>query len=254
MDKTHTDFLQECEAELALLKERVAALEEKLSAWKAEVREADVPETDIPEADLPEEDVPEADIPETDLVEAALPPVDLPSEDFPPVDFAPVDEAAVEEASAGDVPVEATVQDAAPVDFTDVEMDGEAFGPEVLSAPEETPVEVPAADVPAADVPAEEEAPAPLEPDDTADLPWRKDRPGLQVKNIRSGISLYDRALFIGTLFKEDFTLYDNTIRELNELTTLDQAVDYIRRHFPDWNLHSDVVYSFMMAIRKKLG
>ena len=189
MDKTHTDFLQECEAELALLKERVAALEEKLSAWKAEAQEADIPETDMP-----------------------------------------------------------------PVDFTDVEMVGEAFGPEVLSVPEETPVEVPAADVPAADVPAGEEAPAPLEPDDTADLPWRKDRPGLQVKNIRSGISLYDRALFIGTLFKEDFTLYDNTIRELNELTTLDQAVDYIRRHFPDWNLHSDVVYSFMMAIRKKLG
>lgn len=239
MDKTHTDFLQECEAELALLKERVAALEEKLSAWKAEAQEADVPEADIPEADLPEEVVPEADIPETDM-----PPVDL-----PPVDFAPVDEAAVEEASAGDVLVEAAVQDAAPVDFTDVEMDGEAFGPEVLSVPEEAPVEVPADDVP-----AEEEAPAPLEPDDTADLPWRKDRPGLQVKNIRSGISLYDRALFIGTLFKEDFTLYDNTIRKLNELTTLDQAVDYIRRHFPDWNLHSDVVYSFMMAIRKKLG
>ena len=194
MDKTHTDFLQECEAELALLKERVAALEEKLSAWKAEAQEADVPEADIPPEDLP------------------------------------------------------------PVDFTDVEMDGEAFGPEILSAPEEAPVEVPAADVPAADVPAEEEAPVTLEPDDTADLPWRKDRPGLQVKNIRSGISLYDRALFIGTLFKEDFTLYDNTIRELNELTTLDQAVDYIRRHFPDWNLHSDVVYSFMMAIRKKLG
>lgn len=199
MDKTHTDFLQECEAELALLKERVAALEEKLSAWKAEAQEADVPEADIPEADMP--------------------PMDL-----PPVDFAPVD-------------------------FTDVEMDGEAFGPEVLSVPEEAPVEVPADDVP-----AEEEAPAPLEPDDTADLPWRKDRPGLQVKNIRSGISLYDRALFIGTLFKEDFTLYDNTIRKLNELTTLDQAVDYIRRHFPDWNLHSDVVYSFMMAVRKKLG
>ena len=244
MDKTHTDFLQECEAELALLKERVAALEEKLSAWKAEAQEADVPEADIPEADLPEADIPEAD----------MPPVDLPSEDLPPVDFAPVDEAAVEEASAGDVPVEAAVQDAAPVDFTDVEMDGEAFGPEVLSAPEEAPVEVPAADVPAADVPAEEEAPATLEPDDTAGLPWRKDRPGLQVKNIRSGISLYDRALFIGTLFKEDFTLYDNTIRKLNELTTLDQAVDYIRRRFPDWNLHSDVVYSFMMAIRKKLG
>ena len=83
---------------------------------------------------------------------------------------------------------------------------------------------------------------------------WRKDKPGLKVKNIRSGISLYDRALFIGTLFKEDFSLYENTIRDLNEFVSLDQAVDYIRTHFPEWNLHSDVVYNFMMSIRKKLG
>ena len=37
-------------------------------------------------------------------------------------------------------------------------------------------------------------------------------------------------------------------------IPALDQAVDYIRTHFPEWNLHSDVVYNFMMSIRKKLG
>ena len=90
--------------------------------------------------------------------------------------------------------------------------------------------------------------------DDTLGLPWRKDKPGLQVKNIRSGISLLDRALFIGTLFKEDFALYDKTIADLNGMSSLDQAVSYIREHFPSWNLKSDVVYHFMMSIRKKLG
>ena len=90
--------------------------------------------------------------------------------------------------------------------------------------------------------------------DDTIGLPWRKDKPGLQVKNIRSGISLLDRALFIGTLFKEDFVLYDQTIADLNAMSTLDEAVSYIREHFPSWNLKSDVVYHFMMSIRKKLG
>ena len=72
--------------------------------------------------------------------------------------------------------------------------------------------------------------------------------------NIRSGISLYDRALFIGTLFKEDYALYDKTIGELNGLSSLDEAVDYLLDRFPDWNLKSDIVYNFMMAIRKKLG
>ena len=28
----------------------------------------------------------------------------------------------------------------------------------------------------------------------------------------------------------------------------------YVAARFPDWNFGSDVVYSFMMAIRKKLG
>ncbi len=96
-------------------------------------------------------------------------------------------------------------------------------------------------------------APEPV-PDDTAGMAWRKDKPGLAVKNIRSGISLYDRALFIGTLFKEDYALYDATIANLNTLASLDQAVAYIKEHFPDWDLGSNVVYNFMMALRKKLG
>ena len=102
--------------------------------------------------------------------------------------------------------------------------------------------------------PAPEPKPAPAPHPETERLPWRLDKPGISVKNIRSGISLYDRALFIGTLFKEDYALYDKTIGELNELSSLDEAVDYLLQRFPDWNLKSDIVYNFMMAIRKKLG
>lgn len=174
MEKSQTDFVQECLAEIAALKERIAALEEKLGTY---------------------EEVP----------------------------------------------------DDTPVDFTDMDMKEEVPAPAVQD------VVVPAS---SEDLPSEEPAtpviPAP--DDETANLPWRKDKPGLRVKNIRSGISLYDRALFIGTLFKEDYSLYENTIRDLNEFVSLDQAVDYIRKHFPQWNLHSDVVYNFMMSIRKKLG
>ena len=115
--------------------------------------------------------------------------------------------------------------------------------PQPAPEPEPEPAPAPAASAPS----------APLE-DETANLPWRKDKPGLSVKNIRSGISLLDRALFIGTLFKEDFALYDQTIADLNAMESLDEAVDYIRERFPSWNLKSDVVYHFMMSIRKKLG
>ena len=116
---------------------------------------------------------------------------------------------------------------------------------EVVEGPEPTPEPEPE--------PAPKPAPVLPRPE-TERLPWRLDKPGLSVKHIRSGISMYDRALFIGTLFKEDYALYDKTIGELDALTSLDEAVDYLLERFPDWNLKSDIVYNFMMAIRKKLG
>ena len=126
--------------------------------------------------------------------------------------------------------------------------------PEPVQQPVPEPVEGPVEAVKAVETPAPV-APKPAVPrPDTERLPWRLDKPGMAVKNIRSGISLYDRALFIGTLFKEDYALYDKTISELNGLASLDEAVDYILDRFPDWNLKSDIVYNFMMAIRKKLG
>ena len=126
-----------------------------------------------------------------------------------------------------------------------------------ISAPEVSVLEPepePAAEPEPAPAPAPAPAPVSAEPDPTAQLPWRKDKPGMAVKNIRSGISLLDRALFIGTLFKEDFALYDQTIADLNAMSSLDEAVAYIREKFPHWNLKSDVVYHFMMSVRKKLG
>ena len=123
--------------------------------------------------------------------------------------------------------------------------------PETAAAPEPDPVPEPEP-IPE---PEPEPKPAPAAPHpETEKLPCRLDKPGLSVKHIRSGISMYDRALFIGTLFKEDYALYDKTIGELDALTSLDEAVDYLLNRFPDWNLKSDIVYNFMMAIRKKLG
>ena len=141
--------------------------------------------------------------------------------------------------------------------------------PEPLPEPEPEPVPVPEPEpepTPAA-APEPEPEPEPVpEPEparpkgrslsDLASerLAWKTDFPGIRVRNIRSAISLVDRAQFIAKLFGEDYSLYDSTISALNEVATLDEAVTYVTGHFPDWNLGSDIVYSFMMAIRKKLG
>lgn len=141
----------------------------------------------------------------------------------------------------------------APVDLSDV-----VVLPDLPEEPQ--PVPEPTVPVEEPEAPAEEE-PAPQETAPKRELRrisgeyrWQKDRPGAPVKNIRSGISLYDRALFINTLFNEDFSLYDETVAALNACESFDEAVDYLLGTFPDWNYGGDAVYAFMMAIRKKLS
>jgi hypothetical protein len=214
MENNRTEILREIESELASLKRQVLALEEKVEA----LRQAPAhEETPVEESDFTDMEIGISDLQEEPVVRPAHQPAPEPVQQ----------------------PVPEPVQQPAP---------------EPVQQPVPEPVEGPVEAVKAVETPAPV-APKPAVPrPDTERLPWRLDKPGMAVKNIRSGISLYDRALFIGTLFKEDYALYDKTIGELNGLTSLDEAVDYILERFPDWNLKSDIVYNFMMAIRKKLG
>ena len=208
MENNRTEILQELEAELASLKEKVRAFEDKLEAFRQLPQEETVEESDFTDMEIGVPDLPEPEPVVEPEPEPVLEPEPIPE---------PVEEPVVE-------PVEE---------------------PEPVLEPESVPEPVEAPEAP---------KPAPVPRPETERLPWRLDKPGMSVKNLRSGISLYDRALFIGTLFKEDYALYDKTISELNALSSLDEAVDYLLERFPDWNLKSDIVYNFMMAIRKKLG
>ena len=227
MENNRTVILQEIEAELASLKQQILALEDKVAALRAE-----------PAEDLPVDESDFTDM-EIGIVDIADEPTPAPEPEPAPV-AEPVE--VVEEPTLKPVaePVPEPVAEPAAVIEELVE--------EPVLAPEPEPAPAPMPEP----APAPKSAPAPHP--ETERLPWRLDKPGFSVKNIRSGISMYDRALFIGTLFKEDFALYDKTIGELNALTSLDEAVDYIVTRFPEWDLKSGIVYNFMMAIRKKLG
>ena len=86
-----------------------------------------------------------------------------------------------------------------------------------------------------------------------ADYAWRRDMPGTPVKDIRSAISLNDRVIFINLLFNEDAQTFVNVLTDINSMEALDQVVEYVRVKFPDWDLASDLVYRFMMAVRRKV-
>ena len=202
-------------SEIESLKKRISTLEESVVAMKAEMESAPVETPSEPVSEDVDIDIDIVDIPESE------------PEDLPPFEEKPAENVS---------PVEVDLPMAEP----ELPVASEAAEPE--SEIEVKPLPVP-----------ESEQKKSLKTVDGS-YAWQSAKPGMPVKNLRSAISLFDRALFINTLFKEDYSLYDKTISELNQVASFPEAIDYILTNFPDWNLASDVVYSFMMALRKKLG
>ena len=82
---------------------------------------------------------------------------------------------------------------------------------------------------------------------------WRTDMPGSPVKDIRSAISLNDRILFINILFGQDPMAFQDALTKINQMSTLDEAIEYVAAECPQWDMESETVYRFMMAVRRKI-
>ena len=164
--------------------------------------------------------------------------VDLPVAE--PVDepvIAPIDEP-VEEPVVEQV--EEQVEDDDDLPFGDFIIEEEEQKPEPVAAEPEPVAEEPHQEAAVIDVMTQKQA-------------WRTDMPGLPVKDIRSAISLNDRVLFINYLFHEDPMTFMETLGKINQMTSLDEVVAYLAGEHKDWDFSSDVVYRFMMAVRRRI-
>lgn len=291
MENTREEILAAIRQELSELKNQVSALEARLAAIESE-SPADPSESavetpaafddammaisidDIMDVDFGEPEVAyEPVVEEPEAEEPSEEPEDVVSDDAEQI-------AAIEDEIFGDVevPAEAAVEE--PAEETVEPEDAPVEEP--AAAPVEEPVEEQIA------APVEEDLPEsfPEEDDEPSFMDifgmaqsdegtlnakhragkkkavmdvmatkeaWRSDMPGSPVKDIRSAISLNDRILFIRTLFDEDPVIFQDTIAEVNEIATLDEAVEYLKEHNPAWDFDSDVVYRFMMAVRRKI-
>ncbi|MBQ2873662.1 MAG: hypothetical protein IJE85_00030 [Bacteroidales bacterium] len=188
-------------------------------------------------------------------------PLDLPEASEAPVEVTgeEADEAVAEE----------TVQ---AVEQLTEEDDDLPFGEMPVEIPVEVPVEIPAEPVQVEpeddDLPGIFDEPEPvtvaakaavaarptLNDSLAADQAWRRDMPGPSVRDIRSAISLNDRVIFINQLFEEDAQAFVNALSDINQMTTLDEVVEYLAARYPQWNMNSDLVYRFMMAVRRKIS
>lgn len=260
MENREQEILSEIKSMMASIRSQL----EKLDAKMAELQQVVDPEGF--EANSIDIEIDEADmIPAVETVEALEIPlvVEVPAEPMeePVIETVPEPEAAVEEPVA---PVEAPAEE--PVE-------------EPVQEPEDKPAEIPAADdddLPFGDLPEEDDDDLPAifaEPETVtvaskaaetakptindkmaADQAWRKDMPGTPVRDIRSAISLNDRVIFINHLFDEDAQAFVDALGKINSMQTLDEVVEFIASGYPQWDLNSELVYRFMMAVRRKVG
>ena len=257
MENREQQILSEIKAMMASIRSQLEILDAKMAELQQSV---DPQEIDMSPIDLDLADFSEVKVEEVSA-EAVGADDDLPFDDVPePEVEVCVPEPAVEESEP-----EAEAEESEP------EAEVEESEPETDAVEDVEPVESA----------VEEDLPVAEEEDDDDDLPifaepevvapqlrkpkpavidtmtdrqaWRTDMPGTPVKDIRSAISLNDRIFFINYLFNEDPMAFQEALTRINQMGSLDEVVEYVTSDFPEWNMESDVVYRFMMAVRRRI-
>ena len=127
---------------------------------------------------------------------------------------------------------------------------------EPTAEPEPEPVvELPIVEpvVEPAPAPAPEPAPAPAPQPAPRPVPQQTSLFGTAVEDIRQAISLGDRFLFQRELFAGNGELMQKTLDEINTLSSLGEAMGYVRDNF-DWDKDSTAVQLFENVLKRRFG
>ena len=118
--------------------------------------------------------------------------------------------------------------------------------PVVEPAPASAPEPAPEVKVePGVEVKVEKPAPRPV--------PQQTSLFGTAVEDIRQAISLGDRFLFQRELFAGNGELMQKTLDEINTLSSLGEAMGYVRDNF-DWDKDSTAVQLFENVLKRRFG
>lgn len=131
---------------------------------------------------------------------------------------------------------------------------------QVVEAPTAEPEPEPVVELPIVE-PVVEPAPAPAPEPTPAPAPQPAPRPvpqqtslfGTAVEDIRQAISLGDRFLFQRELFAGNGELMQKTLDEINTLSSLGEAMGYVRDNF-DWDKDSTAVQLFENVLKRRFS
>lgn len=256
MDMDRNEIIEELRREIAEIKSRVAVLEDKLAALENDkadpVEHIDLEQENIlPDiAEIADVAVPvEAPVVEPAVEEVEVKPVAEDIEDMPEETVVPAGETAEEtEAQEIEDMPEADVQDNAGEDLPGDD-GGSLFG----GFGEVEPALAKTRSVKTVNDANSSRVHKTIGESHTGTRAWLTDMPGPEVKDVRSAISLNDRVMFISSLFREDSMLFQDVVSKINAQTSIDKVTSYLEETFPEWNMDSELVYRFMMAVRRKI-
>lgn len=247
MDMDRNEIIEELRREIAEIKSRVAVLEDKLAALENDKADP-VEHIDLEQENILPDIAEIADV-EVPVEAPVVEPAEEEIEDMP-------DETAVSEEEAAQEPESQEIEDMPEADVQDNAGEdlpgddgGSLFGGfgEVEPAPGKTRAVKTVNDANSSRVHKT------IGESHTGTRAWLNDMPGPEVKDIRSAISLNDRVMFISSLFREDSMLFQDVVSKINAQTSIDKVVSYLEETFPEWNMDSELVYRFMMAVRRKI-
>lgn len=256
MDMDRNEIIEELRREIAEIKSRVAVLEDKLAALENDkadpVEHIDLEQENIlPDiAEIADVEVTvEAPVVEPAEEEIEVKPVAEDIEDLPEETAVSEEEAAQELGTQeiDDAP-EADVQDNAGDDLPGDD-GGSLFG----GFGEVEPALAKTRSVKTVNDANSSRVHKTIGESHTGTRAWLTDMPGPEVKDVRSAISLNDRVMFISSLFREDSMLFQDVVSKINAQTSIDKVTSYLEETFPEWNMDSELVYRFMMAVRRKI-
>ena len=229
MDMDRNEIIEELRREIAEIKSRVAVLEDKLAALENDKADP------VEHIELEQENI----LPDiAEIADVEVPVVEQAEEEI---------EVKPETQEIGDAP-EADVQDNAGEDLP-VDDGGSLFG----GFGEVEPALAKPRSVKTVNDANSSRVHKTIGESHTGTRAWLTDMPGPEVKDIRSAISLNDRVMFISSLFREDSMLFQDVVSKINAQTSIDKVVSYLEETFPEWNMDSELVYRFMMAVRRKI-
>lgn len=256
MDMDRNEIIEELRREIAEIKSRVAVLEDKLAALENDKADP-VEHIDLEQENILPDIAEIADVAvtvEAPVVEPAeeeieVKPVAEDIEDLPEETAVSEEEAAQEpESQEIEYMPEADVQDNAGEDLSGDD-GGSLFG----GFGEVEPALGKARSVKTVNDANSSRVHKTIGESHTGTRAWLTDMPGPEVKDVRSAISLNDRVMFISSLFREDSMLFQDVVSKINAQTSIDKVASYLEETFPEWNMDSELVYRFMMAVRRKI-